>query len=67
MSELSEAARLARNAARRRYREENREAINAYNRAWKRAHPDRVREYERRYWERRAAAAAESEVSGDDC
>lgn len=67
MTEISEAARQARNAARRRYRDENREAINAYNREWKRAHPDRVREYERRYWEKKASLAAESEGDSDGC
>ncbi len=30
-------------------------AYNAYLRAWRQAHPDRVREHNRRYWEKKAA------------
>ena len=39
-----------------RYRERNREKINAQNREWRAKHPDRVKEYARRYWEKQAAA-----------
>lgn len=52
MSELSEAARLARNAARREYYRRNREAVAESNRKWRQAHPEKVREYNNRYWEK---------------
>lgn len=65
MSELSEAARLARNAARREYYRRNRESVAASNRKWRQAHPEKVKEYDNRYWEKKAIIAAESEVSGD--
>lgn len=42
--ELSEAAREARNAA---------------NREWRKKHPAKVREYNRRYWERKAAKSGQ--------
>jgi len=34
-----------------------REAKNAYLRQWKRDHPERIKEYERRYWEKKAQQA----------
>jgi Skp family chaperone for outer membrane proteins len=42
-----------------------RKARNEYNRQWRKAHPDKVREYRRNSWERRAAreAAESSEVA----
>lgn len=67
MTELSEAARQARNAHRREYYRRNREAAAAANRKWRQAHPEKVREYNNRYWEKKAILAAESEVPGDDC
>lgn len=65
MAEISEAARQARNAHRREYYRRNREAVAASNRKWRQAHPEKVREYNNRYWEKKAIIAAESEVSGD--
>lgn len=35
-----------------------REAKNAYQREWNRAHADRVKEYQNRYWSKIAEAAA---------
>lgn len=67
MTELSEAARQARNAARREYYRRNREAVAESNRKWRQAHPEKVREYNNRYWEKRATIAAESEVDSDGC
>lgn len=34
-----------------------REARNAYRRQWAAAHPDKVREWQRRYWEKKAQQA----------
>mgnify|MGYP004732961529 CR=1 FL=1 len=47
------------------------EARRAYLRDWKKAHPDKVREYNARYWKRRAERMAqertvEKEVQHDD-
>lgn len=36
---------------------EARAAQRAYTRAWRRANPDKVRAANRRYWEKKAAAA----------
>lgn len=67
MTELSEAARQARNAHRRAYYAANREAAAAANRKWRQAHPEKVKEYNNRYWEKKAILAAESEGGSDDC
>ncbi len=67
MSELSEAARQARNAARREYYRRNREAVAESNRKWRQAHPEKVKEYNNRYWGKKATITAESEVDSDGC
>lgn len=36
------------------------EARNAYRREWNRRNPDKLREYQERYWAKRAAEAQES-------
>ena len=36
-------------------------AYNAYLREWRHAHPDRVREHNRRYWERKAEKMQEEQ------
>lgn len=46
-------------------------ARRAYLREWKKAHPDKVREYNARYWAKRAERmsqerAVESEVKNND-
>lgn len=65
MAEISEAARQARNAHRREYYRQNRERVLAQNKRWRDRNPEKVAACNVRYWERRAAAAAESEVTGD--
>ena len=52
---LSQEAREARRAYKRRWREKNRERIREYDREWRKKNQDKVREYEKRYWERKAA------------
>lgn len=37
-----------------------RKAVNAYNRKWRAEHKDRVKEYNRRYWEKKAKAEKEN-------
>lgn len=65
MAEISEAARQARNAHRRAYYAANREKVLAQNKRWRDRNPEKVAACNVRYWEKQAAAAAESEVSGD--
>lgn len=36
---------------------EAREAQRAYNRAWRKANPEKTREYNERYWAKKAAMA----------
>lgn len=59
--ELSEAAKAARREYQRganaRYRAKHRAELNAAARAYNHAHPERQREYMRRYWEKKAAQA----------
>lgn len=40
----------------RRYREENRERLNAYHRQWTRDNPDKVRAYKKKYRDKRRGA-----------
>jgi hypothetical protein len=55
-NELSDAAREARNAyfRKRRKNPKAREADRLYHREWRRRNPEKVKEYQRLYWERRA-------------
>lgn len=50
--------------------ERGNEARRAYKREWARRNPDKIREQQRRYWDRRAAAAegqpaAQQDTTGD--
>ena len=38
----------------------NKEKANKYNKEWRRKNPDKVKEYQRRYWERKAQLMSES-------
>lgn len=42
-----------------------RQERNRYNREYRKAHPERVREYNARYWARRAAKRKEAEESAE--
>ena len=46
--------------------EEAREAQREYNREWARKNPDKVKEKNRKYWERRAAKEAEEKGGGEN-
>lgn len=37
-------------------------ARKAYKRAWAKKHPDKIREYQERFWAKKAAEAAASEA-----
>lgn len=43
--------------------EEARKAQREYFRKWRRENPDKVREAKRRYWEKKAAEAAQAETA----
>ena len=49
---MSEQGRAARNAYQRQYRKKCREKERIYLKAWRQAHPEKIREYNARYWER---------------
>lgn len=43
------------------------QARRAYIRAWNKAHPEKIKEYQERYWTRKAeAAAAEEKKQADE-
>lgn len=62
---MTEQARQAKAAYQREYmreyRAKNKERINKNARAWRKAHPEKTREYEKRYWEKKAAELANNE------
>lgn len=68
---MTEEARKLRNAyqnkGRKSWTTEQREAFNAYYRQWRKNNPDKVREYNERYWEKKAAEwrAAHGLASGN--
>ncbi len=54
VGEMTMQAQETRKDYKKRYRLRNREKINEQQRAWRKANPDKVREYQARYWERKA-------------
>ncbi len=44
--------------------EEARQKRNEYVRNWKRAHPEKRKEYQRRFWEKQAAKASQDAAEG---
>lgn len=58
---MTEEAKLKKAAYEKAYREKNRERLREYRRQWGRDNPDKVKEYNKTYWERKAAAAAGGE------
>ena len=47
-------AEEARRAYRKEYREKNRDRINAYHRQWAKDNPEKIKEHQDRYWQKRA-------------
>ena len=45
--------------------EKAKEARRAYKRKWARENPEKVKEYQARYWEKKAKAAAAAEAAVD--
>lgn len=61
---IDEKARELRNAYQREYRRKHpdiRKKQLEYTRKWKQAHPEKQKEYRRRYWEKKAAQALADE------
>lgn len=46
--------------------DEAKEARRAYQRAWNKAHPDKVKQYNESYWNRKAAKAAAEAEQGQE-
>ncbi|MDE7133015.1 MAG: hypothetical protein K2O65_14705 [Lachnospiraceae bacterium] len=66
MNELSAQAQEARRDYKRRYRIRNREKINLQQRMWRKKNPDKVKEYQAQYWERKAGKAGNIRASWKD-
>lgn len=62
MGEMTADASEARRIYKRKYRQRNKEKINKQQREWRGRNPDKVREYQVRYWER---VAQRTEVNPD--
>lgn len=43
-----------------------RKAVNAYNRKWRAENKERVKEYNKRYWEKRAKAEEEHNAENEN-
>lgn len=63
MSDLSSEAKKLKQEYFRKYREKNREKINAYRREYYKANSKRVNSYNDRYWENKAESLREEEIS----
>lgn len=55
---MTEAAKKKRAEYMKAYREKNRDKLNAYQRQRTKENPEKMREYRRNYWERKAAEGA---------
>jgi len=42
----------------RQYRQRNRERLNEYRKAWNKANPEKVKQYQENYWNKKAIANA---------
>lgn len=63
MSDLSSEAKKLKQEYFRKYREKNREKINAYRREYYKANSKRVNSYNDKYWENKAESLREEEIS----
>lgn len=59
---MNDAAKAARAEYQKEYKRKNAARINEYNRKWRKAHPEKQRQYNANYWQKRAAKAAEAET-----
>lgn len=53
---MDEAAKEARRQYHREYAKHNRKRLNEAQNRWRQANPEKVREYDERYWKRKAEA-----------
>ena len=53
---MTDEAKEARRKYQREYKRKNAAKINAYNRAWRKANPEKARQYNLNYWSKKAAA-----------
>ncbi|MBD5521230.1 MAG: hypothetical protein HDR03_08435 [Lachnospiraceae bacterium] len=58
-------AQEARRIYKREYRHKNREKINQKQREWRAANPERVKNYQVRYWEKKAKGDVRIDGQGD--
>lgn len=58
---MTEAALEARRAYQREWRKKHPQSNKEYQREWRKNNPDKIREYQERHWEKKAAAAAAEE------
>lgn len=56
---MNEQAKAAKREYWRKYREQNRDKVNAYQRSWRKNNPDKVKAATERYWSKKAAEAVE--------
>lgn len=66
MGELSAQAQEARREYKRQYRIRNREKVNLQQRMWRKKNPDKVKEYQAQYWERKAGKTGNIRASWQD-
>ena len=51
---MTDAAKKARREYQRAYKQKNAARINAYNRTWRKANPEKVKQYNTNYWSKKA-------------
>lgn len=66
MDGMSAQAQEVRRNYKRQYRIRNREKINSKQRMWRKKNPDKVKEYQAQYWERKAGKAGNIRASWKD-
>lgn len=52
---MTQEAQEQRRIYKNKYRQRNREKINQQQRVWRARNPDKVKEYQRRYWEKKVS------------
>jgi hypothetical protein len=58
---MTENAANARREYMREYKRKNAKKINAYNRAWRKANPEKTKQYNANYWMKKAAGQSENQ------
>ena len=63
---MDEAAKEARRQYHREYAKNNRKRLNEAQNRWRQANPEKVREYDERYWKRKAEARNKEQHRGEN-